>query len=270
MTALSIALVGCGKMGSALVRGWLGASMISRIDILEPGDIPFTGDKSVHHVRDGAPFRPDPGAPWDMLVLAVKPQILSAVCTDIAPNLPPSLPVLSIAAGKTIGALKSVLGSARPVIRAMPNTPAAIGQGISVAVASPEVTPGQRHIAQQILSAGGTVRWVEDETQMDAVTALSGSGPAYVFHLIDIMAQAGVKAGLPADLSMDLAQQTVIGAAALAEAEKDTPPGTLRQNVTSPGGTTEAALSILMDGRWQKLFDEAILKAAARSRELSR
>jgi pyrroline-5-carboxylate reductase len=270
MSALSIALVGCGKMGSALLRGWMDASVISHVDVLEPGDVGVSSP-FINHVRHAGDFVPAPNRPWDMAVLAVKPQIMEDACAALRPVLlSPGVPVLSIAAGKTLRALKSYLHADQPVIRAMPNTPAAIGKGVSVAAASAEVTPGQKHIAQQVLSAGGAVRWVEDESLMDAVTAVSGSGPAYVFYLIEVLAEAGLRAGLPAELSRDLARQTVVGSAALAAADTDTSPDVLRRNVTSPGGTTEAALSVLMDGRWQKIFDEAIEKAATRSRDLSR
>lgn len=269
MSALSIALVGCGKMGTALLRGWIDTSVISHVDILEPEDVGVSSPL-ISHVRNANEFCPATDHPWDMLVLAVKPQMMKTLCASLMPALLPGVPVLSIAAGKTLASLKSYLREEQPIIRAMPNTPAAIGKGISVAVATSEITPGQKHIAHQVLSAGGKLAWVDDETQMDAVTALSGSGPAYVFYLIEVLAAAGEKAGLSPDMAMILARQTVIGSGALAETDKALPAAMLRQNVTSPGGTTEAALSVLMDGRLQQIFDAAIEKATARSRELSR
>ena len=155
-------------------------------------------------------------------------------------------------------------------MRVMPNTPAQVGRGISVCVGDERVTAEDRSVLTQLLEAIGQVRWIEDEALMDAVTAVSGSGPAYVFHLIECLGAAGAKAGLPEDLAAKLALQTVMGAGRLA-AESGTPPGTLREQVTSPGGTTAAALSVLMEGgRMQTLFDEAVEAARARGEELGR
>lgn len=250
-------------MGGALARGWMALRDVSSLEILEPVDLP--GDLHVPHIRRAADISPDP----DMVVLAVKPQVMADVCVSVKPYIPADVPVLSIAAGVRISVLQSFLHPGQPVIRAMPNTPAAIGKGISVATASPGVSATQKDAAHSLLSAGGAVEWVTDETLLDAVTALSGSGPAYVFYLIESMAQAGVKAGLDTALANRLARQTVVGAAAQADAESGVDAATLRQNVTSPGGTTEAALYVLMDGRWRDILNDAVQKAAARSRELS-
>lgn len=255
-------------MGGALLRGWLRAGAADKVFVLEPHGLPdeFCSRPDVVHLTAPSDLARS-GA--DMLVLAVKPQVMDEVCRALAPFLTPEIPVLSIAAGRSIASFKTVLGRGRPVIRSMPNTPAAIGKGITVAVASPEVLEIPKTQAETLLAAGGPVAWVENESLLDPVTAVSGSGPAYVFLLIETLARAGEKAGLDPDLAMRLARQTVIGAAALAETDGDTPAETLRKNVTSPGGTTQAALEILMDGRMQALFDEAIKTAAERSRALS-
>lgn len=273
---MKIALAGCGRMGSALLRGWLGGGGAGSgeqgesdsFSVLEPQGIdPALMRANVAVFSDAAGFSGAlKGA--DILVLAVKPQIMDQVCADLRPALRPDMPVLSIAAGQGIGAFKRRFSSAQPVIRAMPNTPAAIGRGMTVAVASPEVSAQARAAADRLLRAAGRVEWVGDEGLMDAVTALSGSGPAYVFLLIETLAQAGCKAGLAADLAAILARETVIGAAALAGAEAKTDPADLRRAVTSPGGTTEAALKILMDGRLQEIFDAALIAARDRGRAL--
>ena len=272
--SLNIALVGCGKMGSAMLRGWLDAGIGGRIHVLEPQGLPpGFGDFTPNPVdcctsaEDFA--RAASGA--DVYVLAVKPQIMEEVCRSIAAAVPREALVLSIAAGQTIESFQRRFGESQAIVRAMPNTPAAIGKGITVAVANGHVSDNQRGQADALLRATGQVEWVDDENLLDAVTALSGSGPAYIFLLIDTLAKAGEKAGLPADLAMKLARQTVIGSAALAESEPDTPAETLRRNVTSPGGTTAAALKVLMDaGELQNLFDRAIEAARDRGRELSR
>lgn len=266
-----IGLAGCGKMGTAMVRGWLSAGLVSQIDILDPHGLPpeLALEEKISYCKDEDMFVATSGT-WDMLVVAVKPQIMEEFCSGIAKAIPSNLPVLSIAAGQTIESFKNRLGTGRPIIRSMPNTPAAIGKGMTVACATTDTAEPVKDIATALLGAMGPVEWTDNESLLDAVTAVSGSGPAYVFYLIEALAEAGVKAGLNKDLSMTLARQTVIGSAALAEAESTLPASTLRENVTSPNGTTEAALAVLMDGRLQELMNEAVQKAAERSRELSR
>lgn len=268
----TILLVGCGKMGSALVEGWFKRGL-NPVDVLiiEPA-----GRKSLS-CCDKHPaltvlskpqdiptdFRPD------VVVFAVKPQVAADVVPQYA-HLTRSHPVfLSILAGKTISFFKSHLGAAAAVVRAMPNTPAAIGKGISVLTAAPEVSPVQRSVCDVLMAAAGQVAWVDDESLIDAVTAVSGSGPAYVFLLAEALAEAGRKAGLPADLAEKLARATVAGSGALLAHSADTA-AVLRQNVTSPNGTTAAALSVLMSAQGlQPLMDEAVAAATQRSRELS-
>ncbi len=256
-----ILLVGCGKMGASLLRGWLQTNSISQATVLEPGELPFS-DPRIDHIRT---MRPDE---YDMAILAVKPQILKDVCAMLKPHIAADLPVLSIAAGQTLAALESYFHAGQPVIRTMPNLPASIGEGMTAACAN---EPGRafKDTADALMNAVGKCVWLDDEKLMDAVTAISGSGPAYVFYLIEALGDAAKKLGLPDKVAMQLARQTVIGSAALAGTEADIPAATLRENVTSPNGTTAAALSILMDGRFADIMKEATAKAAARSKELS-
>ena len=263
-----VLLVGCGKMGGAMLRGWL-ARGLERAVVVEPlavqlGDL--AKDPRLAILADAAalPESLKPAA----LVLAVKPQSMDAVLGDYR-GLAAGTVTLSIAAGKTLSYLGQHLGAA-PIVRAMPNLPASIGRGMTVAVANELVTPPQKALAEWLLTACGDVAWVEEEDLLDPVTAVSGSGPAYVFLLIEALARAGERAGLPSDLAMRLARATLFGAADLAEAASESA-ATLRANVTSPGGTTQAALEVLMaeDGL-QPLLDRAVQAATRRSRELGK
>lgn len=267
---LSIGLAGCGKMGSAMAQAWALSFHVGHIDIFDPSGLPenLGGNNKISGFTSNAEFMRGAEA-WDMLILAIKPQIMDEACAEIAKTLPAELPVLSIAAGKPLSFLAEKFGAHQPVIRAMPNTPAAIGKGMSIAVAAKGVSITAKDHAHFLLSCLGRAEWIADEGLMDAVTAVSGSGPAYVFYLIEALAQAGVEAGLDEKFSMTLARQTVIGAAALAEDNADIEVATLRTNVTSPGGTTAAALSVLMDGRLQEIMTNAVDKATARGKELS-
>lgn len=256
-----ILLVGCGKMGASLLRGWLQSNSITQATVLEPGELPFS-DPRIDHIRA---MRPDE---YDIVVLAVKPQILKDVCAMLKPHIAADLPVLSIAAGQTLAALECYFHAGQPVIRTMPNLPASIGEGMTAACTNEAGRP-YKDTADALMNAVGECVWLEDETAMDAVTAISGSGPAYVFYLIEVLTDAAKKLGLPDRIAAQLARQTVIGSAALAGTEGDVPAGTLRENVTSPNGTTAAALDVLMDGRFAEVMKEATAKAAARSKELS-
>jgi pyrroline-5-carboxylate reductase len=215
-------------------------------------------------------LNPAPGAIGDVaaLVIAVKPQMFAAAAPLLKPHVSASTLVVSIMAGITIAKIAAGCGGA--AVRAMPNTPAAIGRGITVAVPAPNVSAEQRGVADALLRATGAVEWVADEALLDPVTAVSGSGPAYVFLLVEELARAGVAAGLPADLAAKLARETVTGSGALLE-QSDSDAATLRQNVTSPGGTTAAALEILMgqDGL-AGLMTRAIAAATRRSKELAK
>ena len=205
-----------------------------------------------------------------MVLVAVKPQIIAEALPAIAGLGGGDTVFLSIAAGATLARFEAMLGAATPIIRAMPNTPAAIGRGITALIGNAAATGAQLALAERLLGAIGQTVRLEDEAQMDAVTAVSGSGPAYVFHLIETLAAAGEAEGLPPPLALHLARATVAGAGALAEAS-DEAPGQLRVNVTSPGGTTAAALKVLMDEArgFPALLPEAVRAAAARSRELA-
>jgi pyrroline-5-carboxylate reductase len=261
-----IVLVGAGKMGGALLEGWLRLGLDPRrLMVLEPAPLPAIAALPSRGVEL------NPGAEklraTNVAVIAVKPQTAAAALAPVAANLPPSALVISIMAGRTLRFLAAALPQARAIVRAMPNTPAAIGRGITVAVAL-HADAAQRELAQTLLGATGAVEWVEDETLMDAVTAVSGSGPAYIFLLAEALAQAGTAAGLPPELAEKLARETVAGSGELLHQSRDHP-ASLRENVTSPGGTTAAALAVLMRPNGLiRLMAEAIAAATARSREL--
>lgn len=266
--AATLLLVGCGKMGGALLKGWLDRGAAKYVVVVEPGPGAdgFAGDRRVERRR--ALDAVDPVFVPDVVVFALKPQTMAAAMPPYKRFARTSL-FLSIAAGKTLAYFARELGEGAAVVRAMPNTPAAIGRGITVACCNPLVSAGQRALVERLLSAVGEVGWVEREALIDAVTAVSGSGPAYVFLLIECLAKAGVAAGLPEDLAMRLARATVSGTGELARLSTE-PPAKLRENVTSPGGTTRAALDVLMaqDGL-ELLLVKAVAAAAKRSRELA-
>ncbi|HET6522693.1 MAG TPA: pyrroline-5-carboxylate reductase [Geminicoccaceae bacterium] len=264
-------LVGCGKMGGALLEGWLARGLPpAEATVVEPdaGVRERLRGRGVAALA-GPEELPGGGPAPAALVLAVKPQTMDATVAAYREPARRGALVLSIAAGKTIAGFERAFGAEAAIVRAMPNTPAAIGRGMTVLSANPRVTPAQRDLATALMGAVGGVEWVEDEELLHAVTALSGGGPAYVFLLIEALARAGVASGLPAELSTRLARATVAGSGALADRSPE-PAEVLRRNVTSPGGTTAEALRVLMaeDGL-QPLFDRAIAAAAARSRELA-
>lgn len=267
----TLLLVGCGKMGNALLEGWFkrGLNPVDVI-IVEPagrGSISICDKHRALTVLAKASDLPSDFHP-DVVIFAVKPQVAAEVVPAYA-KFAPHCVFLSILAGKNIAFFKSHLGAKAAVVRAMPNTPAAIGKGISVLNAAVEVSPIQRHVCDVLMAAAGHVTWLADEGLMDAVTAVSGSGPAYVFLLAEALAQAGRDAGLPPDLAEQLARRTVSGSGALIEHATE-PPSVLRQNVTSPNGTTAAALAVLMGERGlAQLMTEAVAAATKRSRELS-
>ncbi len=264
-------LVGCGKMGGALLAGWIerGAEPDSLI-VVEPAAEAAEAVRAAHGVRVEA----DPAAlPSDIdpevVVFAVKPQALGDVAPLYKGFSGGATVFLSIAAGKTIGFFEGALGAGAAIVRTMPNTPAAVGRGITAAFPNRHVGPGQRALCHELLEAVGEVVWVDDEGLLDAVTAVSGSGPAYVFLLIECLADAGVEAGLPADIANQLARATVIGSGELARLSPEAA-DQLRRNVTSPGGTTEAALEQLMDDNGMApLMRRAVAAATRRSRELA-
>jgi pyrroline-5-carboxylate reductase len=264
----TIVLVGCGQMGSAMLRGWLARGAAERFEVVEPAGTPkaLAGAAGVEFHRTSGEL-PAGFAP-DAVVFAVKPQVIDEVLPPYRRWARPGTLFISIAAGTTIAGIARHLGEAA-IVRCMPNTPAAIGRAITVACPNTRVSAAQRELCDALLAAIGDSTWVEDEALMDAVTAVSGSGPAYVFLLIEALAEAGARAGLPADLALTLARATVAGAGELARLSPETP-ARLRENVTSPGGTTRAALDVLMaEHGLPELFDRAVAAATARSRELA-
>lgn len=259
-----LAMLGCGKMGSAMLEGWLSQGVLpGSVYALDPNPSTWLQHTGAH-INDKLP--PAPAA----LIIAVKPQIMEAALPQIAHVGGADTVVISVAAGVALDQLETAFGPATPIVRAMPNTPAAIGKGITAMVGNRFAGPQALELAENLLSAVGQVLRLQDESQMDAVTAVSGSGPAYVFHLIETLAAAGQAEGLPAKTALHLARATVAGAGALAE-KSDQAPGELRANVTSPGGTTQAGLEILMDERagLPPLMRATVAAAAHRSRELA-
>ena len=262
-------LVGGGKMGAALLTGWLerGAEP-ENLFVVEPSDEArgIAASQGVTAVRSPSDL-PSGFAP-DVVIFAVKPQVIAEVVPAYACFEGLGAFYLSIAAGKPISFFESMLGTDAAIVRTMPNTPAAVGRGITVLYANAPPSDASKNLAEELLSAVGETAWVEDEGLLDAVTAVSGSGPAYVFYLIECLASAGASVGLPPDLAMRLARATVCGAGELAYREA-TAAETLRQNVTSPGGTTEAALQALMDDDGlDPLIRRAVEAATRKSIEL--
>ncbi|WEX08833.1 pyrroline-5-carboxylate reductase [Chelativorans sp. AA-79] len=265
-----VVLVGCGNMGYAMLKGWLAAGKLAANDIrvVEPNE-DLRARAAKHGVIVAARSDELDRTAADLVVFAVKPQVIR----DVVPayrSFAPGATFLSVAAGTGIATFEELLGSNAAVIRCMPNTPAAIGRGMLVVYANPNVSPEARNFVSGLLSASGAVATIDDERLMDAVTAVSGSGPAYVFYFIECLTAAGEKAGLPADTARLLAMQTVYGAAVLAK-ESGEEPGKLREQVTSPNGTTAAALGVLMgDERLQALVTDAVDAARKRSIELGK
>ncbi|HEY0571133.1 MAG TPA: pyrroline-5-carboxylate reductase [Enterovirga sp.] len=265
----SLVLVGAGKMGAAMLEGWLALGLApAAVTVLDPNPSP---ELRALAAERGFRLNPAPGdtQPPEILVLAIKPQMLDAVGPGLAPLVGPGTLVLSILAGKTIAGIKGALASTGAVVRAMPNLAASIGRGATGAYASPETSARQRAAAHALLAGNGLVEWVEGEDLIDAVTAVSGSGPAYVFHLVECLAEAGLAAGLEAEVAQRLARATVEGAGELLRTS-GLDPATLRQNVTSPGGTTAAALEVLMaDEGLAPLMRRAVEAAKRRAGELA-
>jgi len=260
-------LAGGGKMGSVLLTGWLKSGVkAAEVHVVEP-DGEAAGRLAALGVNVATEASELPQAA-ETVIFAVKPQIMNEVVPHYKRLASAETVFLSIAAGCKIALFESHLGAV-PVVRAMPNTPAAIGLGMTVACANPKTSEGQKARCQGLLEAVGEVAWAAEESLMDPVTAVSGSGPAYVFLLIETLAAAGVEAGLAPDLAMRLARATVRGAGELAS-RSDDGPDQLRVNVTSPGGTTAAALDVLMgDDGLRPLMKRAVLAATERSKALA-
>jgi pyrroline-5-carboxylate reductase len=263
----TLVLVGAGKMGGAMLEGWLALGLdLNKVAIFEPTPAPEIAALSNRGVRVNPPVEAIADAA--VVILAVKPQVAAQAVPPLKALMRPDTVAVSVMAGKTIAFLAGALGDVA-IVRSIPNTPAAIGRGITVAVANSRVTDVQRSLVHTVLSSVGAVEWVGDEGLIDAATAVSGSGPAYVFLLAESLARAGAAAGLPADLAARLARATVAGSGELLH-RSPLDAATLRQNVTSPNGTTAAALAILMaaDGL-DPMLRKAVAAATKRSRELA-
>jgi pyrroline-5-carboxylate reductase len=262
-----LVLVGAGNMGGALLEGWLGLGLSpDSIVVLEPQPSPRIADLAARGIALNPPLQTI--ADVAAIVVALKPQVAADILPSLAPLISSSTVVVSIMAGRKLDFLQTIFNRPCALVRAMPNTPAAIGRGITVAVPR-HASAAQRDLADRLLRATGTVEWTDDEALMDAVTAVSGSGPAYVFLLTEALAQAGIAAGLPAPLAEKLARETVAGAGELLH-RSPLGAAVLRENVTSPGGTTAAALAVLMgQNGLSPLMREAIAAATRRSRELA-
>lgn len=266
----TVLLVGCGNMGYAMLKGWTASDNALAVHVVEPAEAlaeraRATGARAVASAGElPGDLRPE------LIFLAVKPQVMAEVVPAYAGFAGGPATFVSVAAGTTISTLAGLLPGPTPIIRCMPNTPAAIGAGMMVCCANNRTGAEARELATRLLSTSGLVDWIEDESLMDAVTAVSGSGPAYVFHFIESLTAAAVELGLPEPLAARMAMQTVMGAGRLA-AEADDPPGRLREQVTSPGGTTAAGLKVLMgEDRLKRLVAEAAIAARDRGAELSR
>jgi pyrroline-5-carboxylate reductase len=262
-----IVLAGAGKMGGAMLTGWLAQGVAAgNLAVIDPAPSSEIAALAAKGLRIN-PAQAELGN-VAALVVAVKPQMFADAALQLRALVAPSTLVISIMAGTPIAKLSQACGG--KVVRAMPNTPAAIGRGVTVAVAEAGVEKSQRAIADALLRATGSVEWIEDEALMDAVTAVSGSGPAYVFLLAEELARAGIAAGLSPELATRLARETVAGSGELLH-RSELSSETLRKNVTSPGGTTAAALDVLMgSGGFQPLLTRAVAAAAKRSRELAK
>jgi len=267
MSKTRIAFIGAGNMAASLIGGLRAKGLdATQIRASDPGDETRARVNAEHGIEvfaDNA--EAIQGA--DVIVMAVKPQAMKAVCEAIRPSLKPNQLVVSIAAGITCASMNNWLGD-QPVVRCMPNTPALLRQGVSGLFATGQVTAEQREQAQELLSAVGIALWLNEEQQLDAVTAVSGSGPAYFFLLIEAMTAAGVKLGLPAEIAAQLTVQTALGAAHMAVAS-DVDAAELRRRVTSPAGTTEAAIKSFQAGGFEALVEKALGAAAHRSAEMA-
>lgn len=268
---MKLILVGCGNMGFAMLKGWLEQSIVAPADayIVEPAD--SLRDRAAAlgvSVYTGAEDLPESLAA-DVVILAVKPQIMADVAPAYKRFAAGGVAIASVAAGITVASLSDLVGQDASIIRVMPNTPAAVGKGMMVLYANAKTSLEQRKTVEQLMAASGDTAIIDDEALMDAVTGVSGSGPAYIFHMIEALRDAGTLAGLPDDIAARLAMQTVYGAAVYAK-ESGEEPGLLREQVTSPNGTTQAALEVLMDRDTglPPLMARAVKASSDRSAEL--
>jgi pyrroline-5-carboxylate reductase len=269
----TILLVGCGRMGGALIEGWVKCGL-NPVDVIivEPAGRDTIAPCSKHRALSclsSAAEVPRDFVP-DVVVFAVKPQVADSVIGDYRRFTDKAPVFLSVIAGKTTGYFQKYLGADAAIVRCMPNTPAAVGKAVTAMYAAPAASAVQRRVCEVLLRAVGDVTWIADESQMDAVTAVSGSGPAYVFLMVEALRDAGIAAGLAPDAAEQLARATIIGSGALLAHDAAAAPDILRHNVTSPGGTTAAALAVLMGENGLKdLMTRAVAAAAKRSKELA-
>jgi pyrroline-5-carboxylate reductase len=264
LAARGLVLLGCGKMGSAMLAGWLESGLAATsVHVIDPAPSDWLRGTGVHLNAD-LPASPS------IVVVAVKPQIMAEALPGVAGLSGGDTLFLSIAAGTPLAFFERLLGATTPIVRAMPNTPAAIGRGITAMIGNAAATDTHMQTCEALLAAVGQTVRLDREDQMDAVTGVSGSGPAYVFHMIEALTEAGKAEGLPTDLALKLARATVAGAGALAEVS-DESPAQLRINVTSPNGTTQAGLDVLMDADagLTQLMTRTVAAAVRRSRELA-
>ncbi|MGR3455365.1 pyrroline-5-carboxylate reductase [Pseudooceanicola sp.] len=264
ITRRGLVLLGCGKMGGAMLAGWLDRGLSPQaVHVIDPNPSDWLKSTGVH-VNGNMPDAPA------VALIAVKPQMMGDALPALKAMGGGGTLFVSVAAGTTLARFEAEFGSDSPIVRAMPNTPAAVGRGITAIIGNRSATAAHLDAAEALLKAVGQVVRLECEAQMDAVTGVSGSGPAYVFHLIETLAQAGEAQGLPRELALQLSRATVAGAGALAE-QAGEDPAQLRKNVTSPNGTTQAALEVLMDEEtgFPALLDRAVAAAAKRAKELA-
>lgn len=268
--ALPLVLIGAGKMGGAMLAGWLKTGLDGQqVTVVDPALAPEMQALCAGHGVSVLTEASDLSTKPRILLVAVKPQMMADVLPHLATCVGSDTIIVSIAAGTPIRQFEQIFGQTSAVVRVMPNTPAQVGRGISAVIANAHFPKEMRGTIDALLGSIGSVQWLDDEDQMDAVTAVSGSGPAYIFLLAEALTKAGIVAGLPEEMARRLAHETVSGAGELLR-QSDQPAGTLRENVTSPGGTTAAALSVLMgDDGLSPLLEQAVKAAAQRSRELA-
>jgi pyrroline-5-carboxylate reductase len=266
----SLLLIGAGKMGGAMLEGWLKLGLApEQVTIIDPG-LPQERREALAKRGIGFAGKSVSARHAEVVVLAIKPQMLDQAALDLNMLINEQTLLISVMAGKTIADIRARLPRLGAIIRAMPNTPAAVGRGISALVAEACADTPQRSMAERLLRGIGQVEWLDEERLIDAVTAVSGSGPAYVFHMVEALAAAGAAAGLPGDLALRLARATVEGAGELLYRQPETSAARLRENVTSPGGTTAAALGVLMAPEGlTDLMSRTVAAAKQRAEELA-
>ncbi|HEY8189783.1 MAG TPA: pyrroline-5-carboxylate reductase [Micavibrio sp.] len=267
---MKIALIGCGKMGSAMLRGWLAADMADEIHVIKPSALTaeFASHRKVKHFSSLENYKAQ-GLMPDVVVLAVKPQIMDEICADLKGGIQPDQLIISVATGKTIDSFEKRFGTQQPIIRAMPNTPMAVGKGMTVGAANKAVNTAQAGYAEKIFQSCGVFEWAPEES-INTIAALSGSGPAYLALFAETLAQVGQHLGLSGSLALLLARQTLLGTGAWVENNPQVPLADLRSQVTSPGGSTAKAVEAFQaNSRLERVVHTAVTAAIKRNVELS-